>query len=524
MARTVTVLPPTISRETSAPIGSKAKRKVAAYARVSTDHEEQQSSYEAQVDYYTKYIQGRDDWEFAGIYSDEGITGTCMAKREGFTRMVDDALAGGIDLILTKSVSRFARNTVDSLTTIRKLKEHGTEVYFEKESIWTFDAKGEMLLTILSSLSQEESRSISENVKWGLRKRMADGKFSMPYKKFLGYEKGEDGLMVVNEEQAKVVEQIYGLFIAGLSPVAIAKKLTEAGAPSPTGKDKWYEGTVRSILKNEKYKGCALLQKTYTPDFLTKKAVANDGTVPQYFVEDSHPAIIDPAQFALVQDIFAERSRDPKHSGATIFSGKIRCGCCGGWYGSKVWHSNDKYRRVIWQCNSKFKDKTRCKTPHMTEDEVKAAFIRLVNKLSTDREFYITELTAIKNRLGDTTAMEKERRILDEQLGIDAKAVNDLIAQNARVAQNQTEYKERYDALVSRYEETERRRDEVADRINQIMVRRRKLERFIETVDGLPELYTEFDVGQWAALVDSMTVHAKDRITFTLTCGMEIEA
>ena len=179
---------------------------------------------------------------------------------------------------------------------------------------------------------------------------------------------------------------------------------------------------------------------------------------------------------------------------------------------------------MVWQCNSKFKDKTRCKTPHLTEDEVKAAFIRLVNKLSTDREFYITELTAIKNRLGDTTAMEKERRILDEQLGIDAKAVNDLIAQNARVAQNQTEYKERYDALVSRYEETERRRDEVADRINQIMVRRRKLERFIETVDGLPELYTEFDVGQWAALVDSMTVHAKDRITFTLTCGMEIEA
>ena len=161
--------------------------------------------------------------------------------------------------------------------------------------------------------------------------------------------------------------------------------------------------------------------------------------------------------------------------------------------------------------------------PHLTEDEVKAAFIRLVNKLSTDREFYITELTAIKNRLADTTELEKERRILDEQLGIDAKAVNDLIAQNARVAQNQTEYNERYEALVSRYEETERRRDELADRINQIMIRRRKLERFIENVEGLPELYTEFDAGQWAALVDSMTVHAKDRITFTLTCGMEIE-
>ena len=180
-------------------------------------------------------------------------------------------------------------------------------------------------------------------------------------------------------------------------------------------------------------------------------------------------------------------------------------------------------RRVVRLNNSKFKDKTRCKTPHLTEDEVKAAFIRLVNKLSTDREFYVTELTAIKDRLGDTTALEKERRILDEQLGIDAKAVNDLIAQNARVAQNQTEYNERYDALVSRYEETERKRDEMADWINKIMVRRRKIERFIESVKGLPELYTEFDAGQWAALVDSMTVHAKDRITFTLTCGMEIE-
>ena len=179
---------------------------------------------------------------------------------------------------------------------------------------------------------------------------------------------------------------------------------------------------------------------------------------------------------------------------------------------------------MIWQCNSKFKDKTRCKTPHLTEDEVKAAFIRLVNKLSTDREFYITELTAIKNRLGDTTELEKERRILDEQLGIDAKAVNDLIAQNARVAQNQTEYNERYEALVSRYEETEHRRDAVMEQIDQIMIRRRKIERFIESVKDLPELITEFDESLWAGLVDSMTVHSKDRITFTLTCGMEIES
>ena len=178
---------------------------------------------------------------------------------------------------------------------------------------------------------------------------------------------------------------------------------------------------------------------------------------------------------------------------------------------------------MIWQCNHKFKDKTRCKTPHLTEDEIKAAFVRMVNKLYADREFYVTELTAIKDRLGDTEALEKERRLLDEQLGIDAKAVNDLIAQNARVAQNQKEYNERYDALVSRYEETERRRDGVAEQINQIMIRRRKLERFIEAVSALPTLYTEFDAGQWAGLVESMTVYDKDRIVWKLTRGMEME-
>ena len=173
--------------------------------------------------------------------------------------------------------------------------------------------------------------------------------------------------------------------------------------------------------------------------------------------------------------------------------------------------------------NSKFKDKTRCKTPHLTEDEIKAAFVRMVNKLYADREFYITELTAIKDRLGDTTALEKERRILDEQLGIDAKAVNDLIARNARVAQDQKEYNERYDALVNRCEETEHKRDAIMEQIDQIMIRRRKIERFIESVKGLPVLITELDESLWAALVDSMTVYAKDRITFRLTCGIEID-
>ena len=195
-SKEVTTIPATINKFTAAPVNSRKKRRVAGYARVSTDHDDQTTSYEAQVDYYTNYINSRDDWEFVGIYTDEGISATSTKHREGFNCMVADALDGKIDLIITKSVSRFARNTVDSLTTIRKLKENNIECYFEKENIWTFDGKGELLLTIMSSLAQEESRSISENVTWGHRKRFADGKVSIPYSRVLGFEKGEDGTLL----------------------------------------------------------------------------------------------------------------------------------------------------------------------------------------------------------------------------------------------------------------------------------------------------------------------------------------
>ena len=251
MPRVITKIPATISRYTSAPIDVPVKRKVAAYARVSTDNEEQLTSYAAQISYYTDYIKGREDWEFVKVYTDEGISGCSTKRREGFQSMVADALAGKIDLIITKSVSRFARNTVDSLTTIRTLKEHNVECYFEKENIWTFDGKGELLLTIMSSLSQEEARSISENVTWGQRKRMADGKVSLAYSRFLGYDKGPDGKMVINQEQAETVKLIYRLFLEGMTPHTIALTLTEKGIKTPGGKDKWSAQTVQRILTNE---------------------------------------------------------------------------------------------------------------------------------------------------------------------------------------------------------------------------------------------------------------------------------
>lgn len=297
----ITVIPQSKKMFSSEPLKPTDKRKVAAYARVSTDQDEQLNSYEAQVDYYTTFISAHDEWSFVGIYTDEGISGTSTARRTGFKRMVADALEGKIDLIVTKSVSRFARNTVDSLTVIRLLKEHGVEVYFEKESIWTFDSKGELLITIMSSLAQEESRSISENITWGQRKRFADGRVSIAYGQFLGYNRSEDGKMVIDEDEAEIVRTIYRLCMLGFSPTAIADYLTEHEISTPSGKERWHASVVRSILRNEKYRGDALLQKTFTIDFLKKKLKVNEGEVPMYYVHEDHEAIIDPYEFELVQ-------------------------------------------------------------------------------------------------------------------------------------------------------------------------------------------------------------------------------
>ncbi len=322
---------------------------------------------------------------------DEGISATSTAKRDGFNRMVADALEGRIDLIITKSVSRFARNTVDSLSTIRKLKEKGVEVYFEKENIWTFDGKGELLITIMSSLAQEESRSISENCTWGQRKRFSDGKVSVPYKRFLGYDKGENDTLKINEEEAVLVRLIYKMFLEGATPHGIAKHLTGQGIPTPGGKAVWGATTVKSILTNEKMKGDALLQKSYTVDFLTKRKKVNEGEVPQYYVENAHPAIIEPAVFELVQqEMLRRKTGENRHSGAGIFASRLKCGECGSWYGSKVWHSTTKYRRVVYQCNHKFKAGEKCGTPHLTEDEIKAAFIPAANSFfaGKDESYY----------------------------------------------------------------------------------------------------------------------------------------
>ena len=523
--RRITAIPATINRFTTMPINSAKKRRVAGYARVSTDLEEQQTSYEAQVAYYTDYIKSRDDWEFVKVYTDEGISATNTKRREGFKTMVADALAGKIDLIVTKSVSRFARNTVDSLTTVRKLKDKGIEIYFEKENIWTLDSKGELLITIMSSLAQEESRSISENVTWGQRKRIADGKVSFAYSSFLGLDKDkETGKIVINPEQAKIVQTIFEMFLSGMTPHSIARKLTKQGIKTPMGRDVWRPATISSILSNEKYKGDALLQKSFTVDFLQKKMKKNEGEVPQYYVEGNHEAIISPKTFDLVQAEYAKRVKGRmRHSGVRIFSSKIKCGDCGSWYGSKVWNSTDRYRKIVYRCNNKYNGQ-KCETPHVTEEEVKAAFVSAYNKLVTEKTKIVANLKTVLRTVCQTDELQKEKNRLEQELAVLVEMMNNSVKENARIAQDQDAYRERYNELAGKYDALKEEYDKVVVAITAKEVQGVRLENFIKELKAQDGVIREFDERLWGGLVAFVTVGRGKEITVTFKDGTEIQA
>lgn len=524
MATKVTTIPATLHRFTSAPIGAQTKRRTAGYARVSTDKEEQQTSYEAQVDYYTKFITERPDLEFITVYTDEGISATSTKKRDGFNQMVQDALDGKLDLIVTKSVSRFARNTVDSLQTVRALKEKGVEIFFEEQNIWTLDSKGELLITIMSSLAQEESRSISENTTWGQRKRFADGKVSLPYKQFLGYKRGEDELPEIIPEEAETVKFIYRLFLEGKTAHGISKILMEQNIPSPAGKTTWQPQTVLSILQNEKYAGNALLQKGYTEDFLTKKRRKNNGEIPQYWVENSHPGIIEPEVFDMVQaEIKRRNSRKGRFSGVGFFASRIICADCNGYFGAKVWHSTDKYRRVIWQCNHKFKNGEKCATPHLTEEEIKNRFVNAVNRLLIEKNNLVADFEGINNALFDTADMERESSELQNEMSIVAEMIEKCIDDNAHRKQDQGEYNQRYSGLVDRFEKAKTRHTELSEQIQDRTTRRRAAESFLSVVRKQKAPLAEFDEQTWFATMDCITAQRDGRLVFRFKDGTEIE-
>ena len=522
-AKNITVIPATIDPHTRIPKAATTFRKVAGYARVSTDSEEQLTSYEAQVDYYTRYIRSRPDWQFVDVYTDEGISATNTKRREGFNRMVQDALDGKIDLIVTKSVSRFARNTVDSLTTVRKLKDAGVEVYFEKENIWTLDSKGELLITIMSSLAQEESRSISENVTWGQRKRFADGKVSIPYGHFLGYRKGTDGLPEVVPEEAEIVRSIYRMYMEGKSSNAIATYLTRQNIPSPAGKPSWQRCTVESILRNEKYKGAALLQKKFTVDFLQKKMKVNEGEVPQYYVEHSHEAIIAPAEWERVQAELARRKSSTKRTiSSSPFSCKIICGDCGETFTPKVWHSNSKYRRTIWRCRAKYEKGEHCTTPHIYESDLKQHFITALSQLLTNRTALLEDGRLIQQDLLNCDAIDIESNSILQELDVVTRMIQQMVKENASQVANQIDYTTRYNALVDRYEGLQLRYDSLQAQKQRRQLQAAAMDDCLTALEEVDLLQIQFSDALWNTVVDHVTVYADGRLVFHFKNRSEI--
>lgn len=420
-SRSVTVIPARKRVGNTVQLEEKPKLRVAAYCRVSTDSEEQATSYEAQVEHYTQFIQKNNEWDLAGIFADDGISGTNTKKREEFNRMIAECMKGNIDMIITKSISRFARNTLDCLKYIRQLKDKNIPVFFEKEGINTMDSKGEVLLTIMASLAQQESQSLSQNVKLGLQYRYQNGEVQVNHNRFLGYTKDENKNLVIVPEEAEVVKRIYREYLEGASLTQVARGLEKDGILTAANKPKWRPETLKKILLNEKYIGDALLQKTYTVDFLTKKRVKNNGIVPQYYVENSHEPIIPKDLYMQVQEEMVRRgslssgNKKRVYSSRYALSGIVYCGNCGDIYRRIAWNNRGK-RSIVWRCVSRVEHgPSKCDAPTILESELQGAVVKAINLVLGDKD---RMLNVLRENIEKVLGHENESTVdgIDAQL------------------------------------------------------------------------------------------------------------
>lgn len=497
----------------------KPKLRVAAYCRVSTDSDEQSASYETQIEHYTDYIMKNPEWEFAGVYADDGISGTNTKKRDEFNRMIKDCESGIIDMIITKSISRFARNTLDCLKYIRQLKEKNIPVFFEKENINTMDAKGEILITIMASLAQQESQSLSQNVKLGLQFRYQSGKVIVNHNHFLGYTKDKNGNLIIDKKQAEVVKRIYREYLEGKSMDKIAQGLEADGISTGAGKKKWWPSTVSKILRNEKYIGDALLQKTYTTDFLNKTRIKNDGIVPQYYVEGNHEAIIPKEIYLRVQEEIVRRKliktsangKKRNFSSSHCFSQIIVCGECGELFRRIHWN-NRGCRSIVWRCTSRL-EPTGCECHARTVKEtiLKNVVVQAINRLIGDKSNFkevlqrnIAAVLEEEKQDDDTTAIDKELERLEKEL--------------VKKANKHEDYNQLADEILRLREKRHEIRKDAAARNEQIE-RISRLQEFIsEQESGL----TEFDEGLAKSWIKSITVY-EERFDVELKSGIRVE-
>lgn len=496
----------------------KPKLRVAAYCRVSTDSDEQATSYDAQIEHYTEYISKNPEWVLAGIFADDGITGTNTKKRDEFNRMIEECHAGNIDMIITKSISRFARNTLDCLKYIRELKDLNIPVFFEKESINTMDSKGEVLLTIMASLAQQESQSLSQNVKLGIQYRYQQGKVQINHNHFLGYTKDADGNLVIDEAQAEIVRRIYREYLQGLSMDKIAAGLEADGILTGAGKTKWYSSTINKILRNEKYIGDALLQKTYTTDFLTKKRIKNNGTVPQYYVEGDHEAIIPKDIFLLVQEELVRRrvvhtSENGKrhcYSCKHCFAQIVFCGECGEFYRRIHWN-NRGCKSIVWRCCSRLENTGHaCHSRTVNETVLEQVVIEAINRVLCQKDDFLQTLRAnIATVVLQGDALSPE--VIDERLN---KLQKELL--------KKVNQKDDYDAIADEiFRLRDQRRQAEVDSVikDEQMKQIRELQDFVK---GQPATITEFDETLVSRLIAKITVF-EDHFTVDFKSGITID-
>lgn len=518
LAQNVTVIPARRrvgSQRTAAQV---QKTRVAVYCRVSTDSEEQETSYEAQVSHYTEFIQSKPEWQMVEVYADDGISGTNTAKRDEFNRMIADCEAGKIDLILTKSISRFSRNTLDCLKYTRKLKALNIAVFFEKENINTLDSKGEVLLTIMASLAQQESESLSANVRMGIQYRNQQGKVQINHNWFLGYTKDEEGNLVIDPEQAEIVRRIYREYLEGASFLQIKRSLEADGIPNGAGHLKWHESNIQQILTNEKYIGDALLQKTYTVSILDKKRAANNGEMSKYYVEGSHEAIIDKDVFMKVKAEIARRANlnpDGKrrvYSSKYALSGMVFCGHCGDIYRRVKWN-NRGCKSTVWRCVSrvlKGQMDFDCPARTVKEEVLQGAIVTAVNDAYSGRD---TVISLLKKNIQETVFDDMEARVatVDEQLAELQQQMIDHSGDYALV-----------DELGLQADDLRRTRQDILAEAAGRTDLQSRMNDMIAFLEEMPEAITDYSETLTRRLVDRITIF-DEKIVVELKSGLEME-
>ena len=509
---------------------SKRQLRVAAYCRVSTDDEEQLTSYEAQKNYYTDKIMTNKEWTMAGIFADEGITGTSARKRPEFLRMIRQCKQGKIDIVLTKSISRFARNTVDCLNYVRALKELGIAVIFEKENMNTLEIDSEILITMLGAFAQSESESISANVRWGIRQAMKEGKATIQYKYLYGYRRGDDGKPEIIPDQAEVVRKIYDLFLSGTPVRGIQEYLNTNSVPNIKGEPKWARSAIDSILTNEKYCGDVLLQKTYIDDCINKKVKKNTGQLPMYLVQNHHEGIISRETFDAAQAELARRSagKSPskknsptgrsRYSSKYALSDRLYCGECGTRYQRCTWRNRDGSKRIVWRCVSRvdYGSKYCHDSPPLDEEPLHRAILDAINSAVKDKDNIVYNLkAAMEKELAPVAEQQLSLSEIDNQLEQLNTEFSKVLAE-ASESGDQAAYSDRFREIMQKQTALKAQRDKIQRMLAESGKAAAHIEQCRQAAETTPATITEWDEALIRQVVESVTVEMDSKLTVQL--------